>query len=118
MLIDDRMQNLAKLLDVAALRSRTHAANIANQDTPGYRAKAVRFDAAFREALERGDGAARAVSPEVYEPRDTPVQNDGNDVGVDREVAAMAKNQILYNAYLQMMRGKTRLLDTAIRESP
>lgn len=118
MLIDDRMQNLAKLLDVASLRARVHAANIANQNTPGYRSKAVEFDGAFRDAMDHSSAAARAIDPQVVEPRSTPVSNDGNDVAVDREVSEMAKNQMLYNAYLSLMRGKGRMLDTAIRESP
>ena len=32
-----------------------HTSNIANQDTPGYRAKAVKFEDAFKVALESGD---------------------------------------------------------------
>lgn len=118
MLSDDRMNNLVKLLDVAALRSRVHAANLANQNTPGFRARAVEFDESFREALQRSQSAGQAVTPTVYEPRSTPVQNDGNDVSVDHEVASMAKNQVLYNTYIQLMRGKNRIISTAIRESP
>ena len=38
MLDDAHSPILAKLMDVAALRARTHAAKLANQNTPGYRA--------------------------------------------------------------------------------
>ena len=116
MLVDDRMHNLAKLLDVADLRARIHAQNIANQNTPGYTARAVRFEDAFRTAMDQeGDAAARGVQPEVYKPRSTPVDNDGNDVSVDREVTQMAQNAALYNAYLQILRGKYSLMGTAVR---
>lgn len=117
MLGDERMQNLGKLLDVAALRSRIHTGNLANQNTPGYRAKAVAFEDAFRATLDtRGGAAARAVEPQVYEPRATGVDNDGNDVSTDREVAELAKNHTLYNTYISLLRGKHQIYQTAIRE--
>ena len=50
-MIDDRMQNLTKMLDVAALRHEVHAANVANLNTPGYRAKEVEFEDAFARPL-------------------------------------------------------------------
>ncbi|MHC5067484.1 MAG: flagellar basal body rod protein FlgB [Planctomycetota bacterium] len=111
------MLDLAKLLDVAALRSRVHASNIANQNTPGYRARAVAFEDAFQDAWQRdGAAGARAVEAEVFEPRTTRVDNDGNDVSVDKEVAEMAQNAMLYNAYVAMYRGKSAILTQAIRE--
>lgn len=116
MLMDDRMRNLAHLLDVASLRQRVHAGNLANQNTPGYRAQAVAFDEAFQQALaERGSDAARAVRPEIVEPRATSVDNDGNDVSTDHEVNVLAQNAMLYQAYTAMLRGKATMLETAIR---
>ena len=112
MLQDTRMQNLAKLLDVANLRAQVHASNIANQNTPGYKAQAVRFEEAFLAAQE---GAASDVEPEIYEPRNTMVDNDGNDVSVDKEVTAAAENALLYRTYIQLMRGKNSILNQAIR---
>ncbi len=115
MLVTPRDRNLAALLDTAALRARIHAENIAHQNTPGYRARAVRFEEAFREALNRGDMAGAAqVRPEVYEPRSTMVNNDGNDVSVDREVTLASQNAVLYNAYVAILRGRKTLMDTAI----
>lgn len=114
---DDHTAMLTRLLDVAALRGRTHAANLANQSTPGYRAKAVAFEDAFRAALADG-GDATAVEPQLYEPRSTPVGNDGNDVDPDHEVTASAQNALLYNAYVSLLRGQQRLLTTAIGSSP
>ena len=115
MLVTPRDRNLAALLDAAALRARVHAENIAHQNTPDYRARAVRFEEAFREALGRNDhtGAAR-ITPEIYEPRDTMVNNDGNDVSVDREVTLASQNAVLYNAYVAILRGRKTLMDTAI----
>jgi flagellar basal-body rod protein FlgB len=116
---DDRMRILAQMMDVAALRAQVHAANLANQNTPGYKAKAVAFEDAFRAALEAGGAdEAAAVSPQVIEPRDTPVQPDGNDVSVDREIIDAAKNQTMYDAYIAMMRGKMKLINIAASSAP
>jgi len=119
MLDDQRMALLARLMDVSVLRAQVHAGNIANQNTPGYRAKAVAFDEAFQAALAEGDGAAATtLEPEVVEPHTTAVQADGNDVALSAEIMASAKNQTLYNSYLAMMRGKMRLLNIAAGQAP
>lgn len=116
MLVDNRLLNLAKLMDVAQKRAEVHSGNLANANTPGFRARAVAFEDAFRQELAtRGDEAARQVDTKVYEPRQTSLDNDGNDVSVDKEVQTLAQNTLLYNAYVTMTRGKFNLMNTAIR---
>ncbi len=119
MLNDSRLNLMARLMDVAALKAQVHAGNIANQNTPGYKARAVAFDEAFQAALDDGGSdAASRVEPEVYEPRDTMEQPDGNDVSLNREIMESAKNQTMYNAYLAMTKGKMRLLNIAASQAP
>ncbi len=118
MVDDPRLTLLARLMDVSALKAQVHAGNIANQNTPGYKARAVAFDAAFQEALDSGDEAALEVEPMVYEPRNTMEQPDGNDVSLNREIIESAKNQTLYNAYIAMAKGKMRLLTIAAGQAP
>lgn len=114
MLTDDRMLNLAKLMDVAMLRSRVAAGNIANQSTPGYKARQVEFDAEFLAAMNRGDAAAaRSVMPKVIESTDL-VGNDENNVDLDREVTLAAESAMMYRTYASVLRGKAGLISTAI----
>lgn len=115
--MDPHTPILAKLMDVAALRARVHSANLANQNTPGYRAKAVAFDDAFVEALDRGQDV-QDVQAEIFEPRATALDNDGNDVATDREVLQSAQNQTLYNAYIALARGQHRIISSAISPAP
>lgn len=116
MLIDDRMRNLAKLMDVASLRAQVHASNLAHQNTPGFIARKVEFEQAFSEAVGRGDNAAaRAIQPQVVENKTGVFDVDGNNVRVDEEVGILAQNRILYETYVAAMRGKNRILDTALR---
>jgi len=104
-------------MDVASLRAQVHAANLANQNTPGYRAKAVAFEEAFHAALAAG-GDAEAVEAEIIEPRVNAVSVDGNDVAPDYEVLAAAENAIRYNTYVALSRGEAKLIATAISGSP
>ncbi len=117
MLNDSHSPILAKLMDVASLRARTHANNLANQNTPGYRAKAVEFDAEFQRAFAAGDDVSR-IEPRLFEPRDTAQGADGNDVKSDREVLQSAENASLYNTYIALARGRHRLTTTAISPAP
>lgn len=119
MLIDQRLLLMERLLDVSALKAQVHAGNIANQNTPGYRTKAVAFDQAFEQALSEQDSEKAATIPAlIYEPRNTPVQTDGNDVIMSREIMESAKNQTMYNAYLAVVRGKMRILNIAASNAP
>jgi flagellar basal body rod protein FlgB len=65
-----------------------------------------------------GMDAASTVEPEIYEPRTSMEQPDGNDVSLSREIIDSAKNQTLYNAYISMTRGKMRLLNIAAGQAP
>jgi flagellar basal-body rod protein FlgB len=116
---DPRLTVLARLMDVAVQRQQVHAGNLANQNTPGYKARALAFEDAFNAALdEQGMDRAMAVESRIYEPRATPMDVDGNDVSSEREVAALAKNKLLFDSYAQLARGKMRLLGTAIAAAP
>ncbi len=116
---DPRLTVLARLMDVAVLRQQVHAGNLANQNTPGFKARAVAFEDAFNQALdEQGLDRAMRTDERIYEPRSSPADPDGNDVSSEREVAALAQNKLLFDTYTQLARGKMRLLNTAIASAP
>ncbi len=117
MLGDVHSDLLAKLMDVSALRGKVHAANIANQNTPGYKAQAVAFEGAFRDALATGQSAAD-VDPEIYTPNSTSEQADGNNVAVDSEVLDQAQNNTLYNLYVGLAQGRKKMLTIAMSSAP
>ncbi len=117
--LDAQRVLLGKLMDVAVLRGKIHAANLANQNTPGYRAQAVKFEDSFRLALAEGDTqTARSLAPQIYEPRNTAVDNDGNDVSSEREVLQSTENATLYNAYIAMTQGRQKLMNIALTPAP
>lgn len=119
------------------------ASNVANLDTPDYRARDLPVDR-FREALaesiertknpspghtstargqasQRNDLFGKPLQREdiASGPRDTMepiVYHDGSDVSLERQVTEMAKNQGLHNLAAATMRNQFALLRAAITE--
>jgi flagellar basal-body rod protein FlgB len=109
-------------LNLRLLNQNVISANIANADTPGYKAKVVEFEGALRDALA-ADGPGRAgrrtndaVHPEVYDDPKGVESLDGNTVDRAAEMAKMAENQILYDASVEMLKRKLGMLKYAISE--
>ena len=106
------------------------ASNIANADTPGYKAKAMEFESALREALGTGDGirpetvdgrhiarqAEDPVGPVVYDEPNGIESLDGNTVDRSAEMAKMAENQLVYDASVELLKKKLGMLKYAIGE--
>lgn len=127
------IQLLQNSLNVAQLRQRVYANNVANVDTPGYKRQDVQFEsllaAQMSQAPDAGLGqtyipistpatlnipAALQVQPEVVQDSSTSYDNNGNNVDVDAEMAKLAENQIKYNALIQDMQTRFNRLKAAI----
>ena len=108
---DDDWQN--KALVLRAHRQTLLASNIANADTPGFRAQDFEFAEAMRSAqrdlakpvltqTSPGHAESNFFAPQAntldFVRYTTPAQTslDGNTVDMDRERAATAQNTILY----------------------
>jgi flagellar basal-body rod protein FlgB len=125
-------------LDLAAkamdLREKRHAlivSNLANADTPGYKA----FDLLVEESIRQQSGseshlAMKRTNPghlpsaQVNEPTIRPkivrlpeqdnLRGDGNTVDMDREMANLSSNQLLYRATAQVVAKDLQLLKNVI----
>ena len=113
---------LQKTLDLRVQNHQAISANIANVDTPEYRAVHLEFEPGLRRALadskKSGGGvdsfsgfAARAIRK--TDPSDI---GDHNSVNLDDEMVALAENQMLYDAATQMVTKKLGLLRYVILE--
>lgn len=104
-----------RLLDAAALRQRTIAANLAHQSTPGWQRLEVRFEEALGEALDRGGvGEALKVTPEVQVDETATPRLDGNSVDPEQELVDMSKNALLYHTLTRAAASKVAQLRAAI----
>lgn len=114
---------LGKVLDGTASRQRVLAENIANADTPGYTRQDVTFEGALRDALTRPTPdphkqvtAIEDVAIDTTADTASPRRVDGNNVNMEREMVAVAKNSLQYESSAQMLTMKLRVLKLAIHE--
>ncbi len=128
--LDREFAPLQTALTLRAQRQQLLAANIANADTPNYKAVDLDFAAAYRAALsgkggalalrteqERQIGNAAALQPGagfVAFEAGNAVRLDGNSVDMNRDQSAFQKNSIQYEADLTFLTSRIRLLSTAI----
>ncbi len=113
---DHLISALAKSLDVAALRQKVTAQNIANLNTPGYKRSYVSFSAELEQALGRlplqrtnsrhFPQAVPQAEPRVGMERHTSRRVDGNNVDLDEEMLQLVTNQLHYNALVQKVGGR------------
>jgi flagellar basal-body rod protein FlgB len=97
------------------LRQKTIAGNIANIETPGYRRADVKFEELLAKALDSaGSDDVDHVEPEVYQPGNTPVKSNGNDVSMEAEVGEMVKNSLRHTAYVRLLRKKLSQIEMAV----
>ena len=101
---------LHSALDGIALRQRVIADNIANGDTPGFRATTVDFEASLRAAIASGDPSAVAISTT---PTDTPVGPNGNNVDLRKETLAAVQSQFQYQVMTRAVNDRAELLRAA-----
>ena len=85
---------LASALDGISARQNVIADNIANVDTPNFRASTVDFETSLRSAIARGDADAPLSLQTV--PTDTPVGLNGNNVDLRKETMAAMQSQFQY----------------------
>lgn len=133
-MLDDMFSSvnmLQKGLGASWLRNEVINNNIANVDTPGFKASHVRFEDLMAEAAGSGSGlplavtnekhipvsssdAIRNVEPEIITDESTSTRLDGNNVNVENEMVELAKNSIDYYATVSKINAEFRKLDTAI----
>lgn len=113
--IDPRINLLSKLLDVASLRQKVIAQNVANVNTPGYKQRVVSFEDVFTKEVSKGNmAAALSVQPKIEDGPGGAQRVDGNNVDIDVEMANLNKNSLLYRTISQIMISDLSAMRTAI----
>lgn len=119
MLMTRTMKVLDKALDAASLRHEAISDNIANAETPGYKAKRVAFEDELRSVLaRRGERLSERdlPAPKLYRVTSTFISPDGNNVDMEAEMAALAENEARYSALSQLLAKNFALLRYVISE--
>ncbi|MFO0974420.1 MAG: flagellar basal body rod protein FlgB [Phycisphaerae bacterium] len=129
------MPLLERTLSFLEQRQRVLAENIANVDTPGYRARQLdpkAFQAALRSAADerqrRGTPAlhlagtkqfhetptGRLVVTPTLEPLDNLLFQDGTNARIEREMSRLAENGMTHRLVVELIRGQIGDLMKAI----
>lgn len=111
--LDEFMRFQTEALKLRSQRQELLAANIANADTPGY--KAVDFD--FGKALTAAAApqGGPAPTPDVLYRQPAQASLDGNTVEMDAERAAFADNTVRYEAALKFLNTQLRTMLAALQ---
>ena len=110
-MLDPVAGQLEKYMDLLSARQRLVASNIANADTPGYKAKDISFQKEMEKAaaMEKADGTEGKTDFDIYESATTMPNRDGNTVNVNIEMAKVAENNLIYDTAVQLIAMKQRM---------
>lgn len=97
------------------LRQQAIASNIANLNTPGYKSIDVKFEQLLSKAMDSSDSSkVNEVTPELFNPENTSVKSNGNDVRLENEIGKMVENNLRYTTYIRLLQKKYGQFDQAI----
>ena len=111
---------LARFLDIDVARYKLITSNLANIDTPGYRARDLDFRGELRRAAAEESGFERyGPSGASFQPVARQVHGliqrpDGNDVSVERESLLLAETQMKFNLGVQLLKEQFHIVSMAI----
>ena len=122
-----------EVLNLRAERQKVLASNIANADTPNYKARDFNFAGELSKVMDRGRSSGEGLSLSTTSGRHIAAQGpasigrdllyrtpdqpslDGNTVDMDRERAQFADNAVRYQAALTIMNRKIQGLKSAMQ---
>jgi flagellar basal-body rod protein FlgB len=111
--LDEFMRFQTEALKLRSQRQELLAGNIANADTPDY--KAVDFDFGRALSAVMTTKAGPAPQPQVLYRQPAQASLDGNSVDMDAERAAFADNTVRYEAALKFLNAQLKTMLAAMQ---
>jgi flagellar basal-body rod protein FlgB len=114
---------LRRQMTIAVAKQVASAGNLANVDTPGYKAKEVTFSEALKNKLapaaaSSGKSIGTLADDDVkVQDANLPARRDGNTVQLDREMFTMGRAASDFAAAQTALAAKFRLVRYAINEA-
>jgi flagellar basal-body rod protein FlgB len=105
---------IARYLDLATSQTKLTAANMANIDTPGYRAVGMDFESEMREAMAGAEEGRSARQVKLKAVDGLIARPDGNNVSMDRESLNMAEAQLKFKTGVALLRQEYQRVMDAI----
>lgn len=113
------LDRLARQLEYHTKRQQLIAGNLANLDTPGYRARDLVFHERITAHMESGQTRPELTmshADEVVTSDDETPDQDGNSVALEKQVTKSAANTVRYNAIHSLLNRKLAMLAYAAKD--
>ena len=126
-LFSNTFASLEQALNYSSSKQKVISQNIANADTPNYKAKDVSFKAILQNELSQNFTTNRTdnrhidfsdspvTQPSIVTRPNVQYNNNGNSVDLDQEMSDLATNQIYYDALIEQENSKFATLQNVIR---
>ena len=115
------IQDVTTHMNYRAFRQEIISSNIANVDTPGYKAKEALFEQELDSRLglkkTNRNHLRKSPSESMFPVKDDPfsrIGNDTNTVDIDREMMKLNQNQLLFDASAEIIQTKLQELKDVI----
>jgi flagellar basal-body rod protein FlgB len=135
--ISNSFKYLESALSARAIRQDLISSNIANADTPYYRSRDIDFETAlsekaneeFNKGTQKKLELARTTSNMMSGINDNNIKptiffrdghlsrNDGNSVDLDVETTELSKNNVMYNATIEVLKKEASIFKAVIASS-
>jgi flagellar basal-body rod protein FlgB len=113
--IETRLSDqIARYMDLAASQVKLTAVNMANIDTPGYRAVGMDFEAEMRDAMAGVDQGRAPRQVRIKAVDGLIARPDGNNVSLDREGLNLAEAQLKFKTGVALLRQEYQRVMDAI----
>jgi flagellar basal-body rod protein FlgB len=125
LLNDSNAPLLEQMLRFTDARHRLLAEDVVNASTPGYRNKDLsteQFQALLRDRVAQRESSSPGsvrfddIMGEVTSPARNILFHDGNNRSVEQLMADSAKNALLHNMAVELLRKQFAAMDMALRE--
>jgi flagellar basal-body rod protein FlgB len=113
--VDKTIEGLAGALSLLQRRHEVLVSNVANLETPGYRARELDFGDALKAAFVHQERPPAVPRAEV--DANAPARADGNSVDIDLQMAKLGQNGGRYVSLAKIMSMRLALLRLAMEGS-
>jgi flagellar basal-body rod protein FlgB len=120
--MDRSFRVLHKIVQAANARQKVISSNIANADTPGYKAKDIKFGNFLKNEVKLATTSAKHISSTnstgvngKIVSEHNPSWGDRNNVELNVEVAKMTENSLRHSAAVKILNSKIRMFKNAIK---
>ena len=114
---------LEQVVNFASQRHKLILDNIANVDTPGYRQKDLsveRFSSMLRQRVDERRRTGSASFDDISSSVENPVRgilfHDGNNRSMEQLATDIARNAMMHNLAIELLRKQFQQMDMALRE--